>query len=54
MARARAKVDEPKLAIPSDWERLALRRSIPHDLQRAIDYIRSHLHRKMSIDELVA
>jgi len=54
MARARAKVDEPKLAIPPDWEKLALRRSIPHELEKAIDYIRSRLHRKMSIAELVA
>ena len=44
MARSRAKVDEPKLAVPSDWDVLALRRPIPHDLKRAIDYIRGHVN----------
>jgi TolB-like protein len=54
MARPRAKVDEPKPAAPSDWDRLALQRPVPHDLKRAIDYIRGHLHGKMTIADLVA
>ena len=54
MARSRAKVDEPKLAAPSDWGVLALHRPIPHGLKRAIDYIRGHVNGKMSIADLVA
>ena len=54
MARSRAKVDEPKLAGPSDSDVLALHRPIPHDLKKAIDYIRSHVNGKMSIADLVA
>jgi adenylate cyclase len=33
---------------------LALHRPIPHDLKRAIDYIRGHVNSKMSIADLVA
>src|SRR5882757_2968619 len=54
MARPRAKVDEPRPAVPSDWDVLALHRPIPHDLKRAIDYIRVHANGKMSIADLVA
>jgi adenylate cyclase len=50
MARFRA----TKPATPSDWHGLALQRPIPHDLKIAVDYIRSHLHGKMTIADLVA
>ena len=43
--------DWPTLPI---WDVLALHRPIPHDLKRAIDYIRGHVNGKMSIADLVA
>ena len=54
MARSRAKVDERKLADSSDLGVLAFHRPIPHGLKRAIDYIRGHVNRNMSIADLVA
>src|SRR5262245_42046669 len=51
MARRRAQFGRPG---PSASDALVRYRPIPHDLKKAIDYIRGHLSGKMSIADLVA
>src|ERR1700685_2349119 len=48
MARPRGQIDQPRPANPSDWG------PIPHDLKKAIEYIRAHLSGRMSVADLAA
>jgi TolB-like protein/methylphosphotriester-DNA--protein-cysteine methyltransferase/predicted Zn-dependent protease len=54
MAQSRAKASQPRPAAPSASDILASHRPIPHDLKRAIDYIRNHVGSRFSIADLVA
>jgi TolB-like protein/AraC-like DNA-binding protein/predicted Zn-dependent protease len=54
MARLRRAVDQRRPVGPSASDVLVGHRAIPHDLKKAVDYVRDHPSGKMSIADLVA
>jgi TolB-like protein/AraC-like DNA-binding protein len=54
MARRRAQIGQRRRPGPSASDAFVRYRPIPHDLKKAIDFIRGHLSGKMSVADLVA